>query len=154
MNPSSAPRPGRGRKSWIYGRRALLLGLAAAGLFAVMIKSGPAPSSAAGTLTNASGIEQACPIAWGRLGGPDEPVICEYQRSDSDRILGSLIGRSPYMIVISTSPQGPRYSIVDRNGRVVADRLTLEAARLAAPDLGLDSLNAGRRDLMMVTDGD
>jgi hypothetical protein len=128
--------------------------MAAVGLFTVMIESGPARSRAAGTGTNGSGIALACPIAWGRLGGPDEPVVCDYNPSDSDRVLGSLIGRDSCIIVVSASPQGPRYSIVDRNGRVVADRLTLEAARLAAPALELDSLNAGSRDLMMVIEGD
>src|SRR6185369_14745106 len=99
----SALHPGRGSQSWISGhRRVLLLGLVAAGLFAVMTQSGPAGSSAAETGTGSS-IERACPIAWGRLGGPDQPAVCEYHSSDPDPILGSLIGRGSCMIVISAS---------------------------------------------------
>jgi hypothetical protein len=56
------------------------------------------------------------------------------------------------MLLITASPDGPLYSIMDRNGRIVADRLTLDAVKSAAPALGLDSLDAGSRELMMVTD--
>lgn len=57
-------------------------------------------------------------------------------------LLGELIG-TEYRVRITSSPDGPRYTILSLDGSVLLEDATLEEADAAFPDLGLLNLSGG-----------
>lgn len=130
--------------------RAWFGGIAAVVLVGAMMRSGPSASSAA---PSGSGPDPgSTPVAWGQVAGGNG-AACALKAADTGRVLGTLEGRGRYSVVVWTSSGGPRYSIVEKSGRIIGDRLTLREAAEKAPSEGLDGLDAGVGPLMMATGG-
>jgi len=124
--PVDAPRPSWRHARPALARASLALALAVGFLWAAS-RIDPGQSSAVTTLAPTDGVHP-------------EPAR---------RSIGALEGFDHTLVVVAT-PEGPRYTIYDAAGAVIAQRVTREELSSLRPDLNLDSLIAG--PLMLAPD--
>ncbi|MBL0921156.1 MAG: hypothetical protein IBJ10_03395 [Phycisphaerales bacterium] len=87
----------------------------------------------------------------GDLGDPIAPAGAPKAFGTGRPSLGTLTG-GDYTIEIVPHPDGPRYTVYDRNGEKIADQLPAEDLYRIAPDLDVTGLFAGMSGPLMMAE--
>lgn len=105
----------------------------------ILVRVGSALAVALGFLWITSRVDPG----QSRASAPDTPPALDSAPAATPAAsMGVLEGRQLLVNLVAT-PQGPRYTVLDRTGAVLAERLTREELYQSFPDLRMDTIIAG-----------